>query len=166
MLDNFSAQVYHSVTSAALSGAPPYTRSRSAAFAVAPRVAAGPRSAGTATVVATAPTGPGFTVDKGVSLSADVLIHAYNNKKGAGLLALFNEAAGKAGLDFSGVQKIDEIPYDFLRRRLTIVVAEDGSPTQHLIVTKGAFANVLATFGEGGVFGEMTTTGDRPCAAT
>jgi len=33
-----------------------------------------------------------------VSLSADVLIHSYNNKKGAGLLALFNEAAGKAGL--------------------------------------------------------------------
>jgi hypothetical protein len=33
-----------------------------------------------------------------VGLSADVLIHAYNNKKGAGLVALFNETAGKAGL--------------------------------------------------------------------
>ena len=33
-----------------------------------------------------------------VSLSADVLIHSYNKKKGAGLLALFNEAADKAGL--------------------------------------------------------------------
>ena len=33
-----------------------------------------------------------------VGLSADVLIHAFNNKKGAGLLALFNEAAGKSGL--------------------------------------------------------------------
>ena len=55
-------------------------------------------------------------------------------------------AAGKsAGLTTQGFAKIDEIPYDFLRRRLTIVVAEDGNPTQHLIVTKGAFSNVLDT---------------------
>jgi len=55
-------------------------------------------------------------------------------------------AAGKsAGLTTHGFAKIDEIPYDFLRRRLTIVVAEDGAPTQHLIVTKGAFSNVLDT---------------------
>jgi hypothetical protein len=33
-----------------------------------------------------------------VHLAGDVLFHLYNNKKGAGLLALFNEAAGKAGL--------------------------------------------------------------------
>ena len=55
-------------------------------------------------------------------------------------------AAGKsAGLTTQGFAKIDEIPYDFLRRRLTIVVAEDGNQTQHLIVTKGAFSNVLDT---------------------
>jgi hypothetical protein len=33
-----------------------------------------------------------------VNLAADVLIQTYNNKKGAGLLALFNEDAGKTGL--------------------------------------------------------------------
>lgn len=33
-----------------------------------------------------------------VSLTADVLIQSYNNKKGPGLLALFNEGAGKKGL--------------------------------------------------------------------
>ena len=33
-----------------------------------------------------------------VHLSADVLIHPYNNKKGAGLLALYNEAASTKGL--------------------------------------------------------------------
>jgi Mg2+-importing ATPase len=55
-------------------------------------------------------------------------------------------AAGQgAGLTTHGFEKIDEIPYDFLRRRLTIVVAEGGNPTQHLIVTKGAFSNVLDT---------------------
>lgn len=53
-------------------------------------------------------------------------------------------AAGKsAGLTTSGVTKIDEIPFDFLRRRLTVVVAEQAHPTQHLIVTKGAVENVL-----------------------
>ena len=55
-------------------------------------------------------------------------------------------AAGEsAGLTTHGFAKIDEIPYDFRRRRLTIVVAEHGIPTQHLIVTKGAFSNVLDT---------------------
>lgn len=54
-------------------------------------------------------------------------------------------AAGEsAGLTKQGFTKIDEIPYDFMRRMLTIVVAEDDSPAQHLFITKGAFANVLA----------------------
>ena len=54
-------------------------------------------------------------------------------------------AAGeRAGLAAIGMRKIDEIPYDFLRKRLTIVVAPD-TADRHLIITKGAFANVLAT---------------------
>jgi Mg2+-importing ATPase len=52
-------------------------------------------------------------------------------------------ASESAGLTTHGFTKIDEIPHDFLRRRLTIVVAEGGTPMQHLIVTKGAFSNVL-----------------------
>ncbi|MGB5556755.1 MAG: magnesium-translocating P-type ATPase [Paracoccaceae bacterium] len=42
-------------------------------------------------------------------------------------------------------RKIDEIPYDFLRKRLTIVV--ETAPGRHLIVTKGAFDTVLACCG-------------------
>ncbi|WP_342242036.1 magnesium-translocating P-type ATPase [Inquilinus sp. OTU3971] len=49
-----------------------------------------------------------------------------------------------SGLTTGGYRKIDEIPYDFLRKRLTIVVAADADPAWHQIVTKGAFANVLA----------------------
>jgi Mg2+-importing ATPase len=53
-------------------------------------------------------------------------------------------AAGESvGLTTRGFSKIDEIPYDFLRRRLTIVAARNDAPAQHLIVTKGAFSNVL-----------------------
>jgi Mg2+-importing ATPase len=55
------------------------------------------------------------------------------------------EAAGRhAGLDTSGATKSDEIPYDFLRKRLTIVIAEADVPAVHTIVSKGAFDNVLS----------------------
>jgi Mg2+-importing ATPase len=54
-------------------------------------------------------------------------------------------AAGKERhLTCDGGRKVDEIPYDFSRKRLTIVIQE-GSGEAHLIITKGAFANVLAT---------------------
>ncbi len=53
-------------------------------------------------------------------------------------------AAGeKAGLSTTGSAKVDEIPYDFVRKRLTIVIADDEHPGRHRIITKGAFANVL-----------------------
>jgi Mg2+-importing ATPase len=43
-------------------------------------------------------------------------------------------------LDLSGYEKQDEIPYDFLRKRLSILVSHEGV---HLMVTKGALANIL-----------------------
>ena len=43
--------------------------------------------------------------------------------------------------DLAGYQKQDEIPYDFLRKRLSILVSHDDT---HLMVTKGALLNVLA----------------------
>jgi P-type Mg2+ transporter len=53
------------------------------------------------------------------------------------------EAGRGAGLETTGFSKIDEIPYDFQRRRLSIVVAPETNPSRHLFVTKGAFANVI-----------------------
>jgi Mg2+-importing ATPase len=54
-------------------------------------------------------------------------------------------SAGKQeGLSTTGNAKIDEIPYDFVRKRLTIVMVEGGDAGRHLIVTKGAFVNVLS----------------------
>ncbi len=52
-------------------------------------------------------------------------------------------AGEQAGLSTTGHVKIDEIPYDFLRKRLTIVMTEQGGAA-HLVVTKGAFLNVLS----------------------
>jgi Mg2+-importing ATPase len=56
-------------------------------------------------------------------------------------------AAERQGLTTAGWRKVDEIPYDFERRRLTIVVAEDSAgadASTHLLITKGAVAEVLA----------------------
>ncbi|PKN69168.1 MAG: magnesium-translocating P-type ATPase [Deltaproteobacteria bacterium HGW-Deltaproteobacteria-12] len=43
--------------------------------------------------------------------------------------------------DVMGYEKVDEVPYDFLRKRLSILIKKDG---RHLMVTKGALSNVLA----------------------
>ena len=53
-------------------------------------------------------------------------------------------AGEQAGLSTAGHDKIDEIPYDFLRKRLTIVMAGAGDAQRHLVVTKGAFSKVLS----------------------
>ena len=42
--------------------------------------------------------------------------------------------------DVTAYEKVDEIPYDFVRKRLSILVAKGG---EHLMITKGAVANVL-----------------------
>jgi Mg2+-importing ATPase len=42
--------------------------------------------------------------------------------------------------DLAGLQKLDEVPYDFIRKRLSILASVDG---RNLIITKGAFANVV-----------------------
>jgi Mg2+-importing ATPase len=43
--------------------------------------------------------------------------------------------------DMSGYQKMDEVPYDFIRKRLSILVSKDD---KHIMVTKGALTNVLS----------------------
>ena len=47
-------------------------------------------------------------------------------------------------LDPSGYTKFDEVPYDFIRKRLSVVVEHVNAGRKHLMITKGAFANVLA----------------------
>ena len=43
-------------------------------------------------------------------------------------------------LDLAGYQKSDEIPYDFSRKKLSILVSKGD---EHLMVTKGALANII-----------------------
>jgi Mg2+-importing ATPase len=43
--------------------------------------------------------------------------------------------------DLAGYEKLDEVPYDFIRKRLSILVSNKGT---HLMITKGALQDVLA----------------------
>jgi P-type Mg2+ transporter len=78
--------------------------------------------------------------------SAQVLrLAGINAKFQTGMTNPLDEAvsagAGKAGVDLNGVSKIDEIPYDFVRKSLSVVAADaSGART---LVTKGALDNVL-----------------------
>ena len=72
-----------------------------------------------------------------------VLLHAYLNAfYQTGFTNPIDEAIRNyRKFDLSGYQKQDEIPYDFLRKRLSILVSHDNI---NLMVTKGALVNVLA----------------------
>ena len=55
-------------------------------------------------------------------------------------------AAGKkAGLSTGTWVKVDEMPYDFVRKRLTIVVADGKTAKSRLMLTKGSFKAVLTS---------------------
>ena len=48
--------------------------------------------------------------------------------------------------DLATYAKVDEVPYDFIRKRLSVVVEQPASPPdgrQHTMITKGALRNVL-----------------------
>jgi len=93
-----------------------------------------------------------------------VLLHAYLNAfYETGFTNPIDEAIRThRHFDLSGYQKTDEIPYDFLRKRLSILVVHE---EMHLMVTKGALANVIAVCSaaetETGTIVDITAVRDR-----
>jgi Mg2+-importing ATPase len=75
--------------------------------------------------------------------SSDVLLYAYlNSCFETGFANPIDDAVRRAAtFDISSVVKLDEEPYDFIRKRLSVLVRRDGKP---FMVTKGAVDNVLA----------------------
>lgn len=55
--------------------------------------------------------------------------------------AILTETGPRSANWLDGVEKIDEIPYDFVRKRLSVVVKDHGTCR---MITKGAFDSVLA----------------------
>ena len=74
--------------------------------------------------------------------SEHVLLHAFlNSSFETGFPNPIDDAVRAAGrFDIAGYEKLDEVPYDFVRKRLSILVAKDGG---HMMITKGAFGHVL-----------------------
>lgn len=74
--------------------------------------------------------------------SQDVFRFAYlNSYFQTGMTNPLDDAIlAKQTLEVTKVVKVDEIPYDFTRKRLTVVVQEN---SQQYMITKGAFENVL-----------------------
>lgn len=80
--------------------------------------------------------------------SAAVLRSAYlNAHHQAGLSNPLDEAINtvgqQAGVDIRAEQKVDEIPYDFIRKRLSVIVTDQQDA--RTLITKGALENVLQT---------------------
>jgi Mg2+-importing ATPase len=74
--------------------------------------------------------------------SEKVLLYAYLNASYAlGFTNPIDEAIrAHRSFDLSSYQKLDEVPYDFIRKRLSILVSKG---EERLIITKGALPNVL-----------------------
>jgi len=74
--------------------------------------------------------------------SEKALLYAYlNSFFETGFTNPIDEAIRtSAQFDLTQYQKLDEVPYDFVRKRLSILVAKDGAT---IMITKGAVSNVL-----------------------
>ena len=86
-------------------------------------------------------------LDVGGNPSAQVQLYAcLNASMQTGLPNPMDEAILQKGAqEIDEYAKVDEIPYDFVRKRLSVVVGRNArSVPPYLLVTKGALANVLA----------------------
>jgi Mg2+-importing ATPase len=74
--------------------------------------------------------------------SAKVLLYAYLNATNeTGFVNPIDEAIREsAAPNCDGWRKLDELPYDFLRKRLSILFEKDG---RNLLITKGALRQIL-----------------------
>jgi len=74
--------------------------------------------------------------------SGKVLLLAYLNSLYESGFANPIDQAVRSGRkpDISGYEKLDEVPYDFIRKRLTVLVAKNGLS---VMITKGALENIL-----------------------
>ena len=73
----------------------------------------------------------------------------------------------QAAVDVAGYRKVDEIPFDFERRRMSVVVEAPDAAGRHLLITKGAPEPILALatqFEAGGQLLSLDATRRQACA--
>jgi Mg2+-importing ATPase len=93
--------------------------------------------------------------------SDQVSLYAYlNAHMQTGLPNPLDEAiVNKGALGAEKYSKVDEIPYDFVRKRLTVVAEQN--PSAPMMITKGALENVLAVCSHVQVGGEAKALDDE-----
>ncbi|MDR3553065.1 MAG: magnesium-translocating P-type ATPase [Clostridia bacterium] len=90
------------------------------------------------------------TIDVGGKQSDKVFLYAYLNASfESGFINPIDEAIrAYRPIDVKDYVKLDEHPYDFIRKRLSIMLTEPakaaGGPQTHIMITKGAVKNILA----------------------
>jgi Mg2+-importing ATPase len=85
--------------------------------------------------------------------SEEVLLYAYLNAfYETGFVNPVDEAIRQHRFDVSAFSKLDEVPYDFIRKRLSILASHGET---HLMITKGALPSVL------GICTRAQTSGKR-----
>jgi P-type Mg2+ transporter len=90
-------------------------------------------------------------IDTNGNESSKVLLYALLNASyQTGFFNPLDEAIKNyCNIDIGAYKKVDEVPYDFIRKRLSIVVNESD---KHIMITKGAVNNIL----------EVCTTTEKP----
>jgi P-type Mg2+ transporter len=80
----------------------------------------------------------------GASSSRPLTLASLNSRFETGIRSPLDAAIlRQAAQDVAGYQKIDEIPFDFERRRLSVVVEVPGSDGRRLLITKGAPESII-----------------------
>ncbi len=80
-------------------------------------------------------------IDFNANPSPKAQLYAYLNASNqTGFTNPIDEAICGTQLDVSGYTKLDEVPYDFIRKRLSILMSKDN---KNLMITKGALQNIL-----------------------
>lgn len=99
-------------------------------------------------------------VDLNGDPSDRVRLHAYLNAVyETGFINPLDDAIrAQCTYDLSGYKKLDEVPYDFLRKRLSILVA---TPDNHLLIAKGAVEPVLSVCTQAELFDGSTCAIDK-----
>jgi Mg2+-importing ATPase len=93
--------------------------------------------------------------------SENVLLYSFiNSSFDTGLKSPLDEAIVRfRHIDIDRIRKIDEIPFDFIRKRVSVVVSEGN---KHLIVSKGApeeIFRICSSIDKNGVVEPLTNTG-------
>jgi Mg2+-importing ATPase len=104
----------------------------------------------------------------GAASPRPLTLASINSSFETGIRSPLDAAILERAADLAGFQKIDEIPFDFERRRLSVIVEAPEAAARRLLITKGAPEPILGlstAFEVGGQVAPLDETTRHACAA-